>query len=98
MTEEIGPIAKRITKKLDDAFSPDRLDVIDESGLHAGHQEQFDGSGETHFRIRIMSARFDGMSRIARHRAVNDLLSEELASGVHALAIEPAAPGEAVRW
>lgn len=98
MTEQIGPIAERITKKLNDAFSPDRLDVINESSMHAGHQEAFDGSGETHFRIRIVAAEFAGMSRIARHRAVNDLLAEELAGDVHALAIEPAAPGEKVRW
>ena len=98
MTEQIGPIAKRMTKKLGDAFSPDRLEVINESSQHAGHQESFDGTGETHFRVRIVSERFSGMSRIQRHRAVNDLLSEELAEGVHALAIEPAAPDEAVRW
>ena len=98
MTEQIGPIAKRMTKKLGDAFSPDRLEVINESSLHAGHQESFDGTGETHFRIRIVAAQFSGMSRIARHRAINQLLSEELAGGVHALAIEPAAPGEKIRW
>ena len=98
MTEQIGPIAKRMTKKLGDAFSPERLDVINESSLHAGHQESFDGTGETHFRIRIVSADFTGMSRVARHRAINELLGEELAGDVHALAIEPAAPGESVRW
>lgn len=98
MTEQIGPVAKRITKKLNDAFSPDRLEVINESSMHAGHQEAFDGTGETHFRIRIVSDTFAGMARIARHRAVNDLLAEELADSVHALAIEPAAPDETVRW
>ncbi|MCR9121471.1 MAG: BolA family transcriptional regulator [Phyllobacteriaceae bacterium] len=81
------------------AFAPERLDVINESHLHAGHQGgAVDGTGETHFRVRIMSAAFDGLGRVARHRAVNDALAEELAGGVHALAIEPAAPGEAVRW
>ena len=98
MTEQIGPIAKRMTKKLSDAFSPDRLEIINESSQHAGHQESFDGSGETHFRIRIVSSRFSGLSRIERHRAVNALLSEELAGDIHALAIEPVAPGEPVRW
>ena len=98
MTEQIGPVAKRITKKLNDAFSPDRLFVINESGMHAGHQDSFDGTGETHFRIRIISPAFAGMSRISRHRAINELLSRELAEGVHALAIEPAAPDEPVRW
>jgi BolA protein len=84
--------------KLREKFNPERLEVINESHLHAGHQEHFDGTGETHFRIRIISPRFSGMSRIARHRAINDLLAEELSGGVHALAVEPAAPGEQVRW
>ncbi|TIT19283.1 MAG: BolA family transcriptional regulator [Mesorhizobium sp.] len=91
--------------KLKKAFSPERLDVINESHLHAGHHHvdsghhaTFDGTGETHFRVRIVAPAFAGMSRVERHRAVNDLLAEELKSGVHALAIEPAAPGETTRW
>jgi len=91
--------------KLKAAFSPERLVIINESHLHAGHHHEgsdhhgaFDGSGETHFRVRIVSPAFAGMSRIDRHRAVNDLLAEELKAGVHALAIEPAAPGEQTRW
>ncbi|WP_306119548.1 MULTISPECIES: BolA family protein [unclassified Roseitalea] len=85
--------------KLAHAFAPERLEVINESHLHAGHQGgAMDGTGETHFRVRIVSARFDGLSRIERHRAVNEALAAELAEGVHALAVEPAAPGEAVRW
>lgn len=85
--------------KLTAAFAPERLEVINESHLHAGHQGgAMDGTGETHFRVQIVSAAFDGMARLARHRAVNAALAEELANGVHALAIEPAAPGEAVRW
>ncbi|QBK29206.1 BolA family protein [Roseitalea porphyridii] len=85
--------------KLTAAFAPERLEVINESHLHAGHQGGvMDGTGETHFRVRIVSAAFDSMARLARHRAVNAALAEELANGVHALAIEPAAPGEAVRW
>ncbi len=88
-----------IEAKLRDAFSPDRLEVIDESHQHAGHQGgRMDGTGETHFRVRIVSAAFAGMSRIERHRAVNETLAGELAAGVHALAIEPAAPGESIRW
>ena len=91
--------------KLKAAFSPERLVIINESHLHAGHHHEgsdhhgaFDGSGETHFRVRIVSPAFAGMSRIDRHRAVNDLLADELKAGVHALAIEPAAPGEQTRW
>ncbi|RFC67982.1 MULTISPECIES: BolA family protein [Mesorhizobium] len=91
-------IQERIEAKLEKAFSPERMAVINESHLHAGHQADFDGKGETHFRVRIVTAKFAGMGRVDRHRAVKELLTEEFKDGVHALAIEPAAPGEAVRW
>lgn len=99
-----GPLQMAIESKLRKAFQPERLEVINESHLHAGHhhvasghQATFDGTGETHFRIRIVAEAFKPMSRIARHRAVNDVLGEEFAAGLHALAIEPSAPGEATR-
>ena len=98
-------IQSRLTDKLTAALQPERLEVVNESHLHAGHhhtehgrQETFDGTGETHFRVRIVSPLFIGRSRIERHRAVTDLLAEELRGGLHALAIEPAAPGEKTRW
>ena len=100
-------IQSTIEDKLRQAFSPERLIVINESHQHAGHHhtasghhEVFDGTGETHFRVRIVADAFSGMNRIERHRAVNALLAEELEAegGVHALAIEPAAPGEKTRW
>lgn len=91
-------IQSSIETKLTERFAPERLAVINESHLHAGHQAHFDGTGETHFRVRIMAAAFAGMGRLERHRAVNQALAEELAAGVHALAIEPAAPGDEVRW
>jgi BolA protein len=98
-------IQSAIQAKLTAALAPERLEVINESHLHAGHhhlesghQAVFDGTGETHFRIRIVAPAFAGMSRVERHRAVNGLLAAELKSGLHALAIEPAAPGEKTRW
>ena len=98
-------IQASIEAKLRKAFSPERLAVINESHLHAGHhhvenghQAEFDGKGETHFRVRLVSPAFAGMSRIERHRAVNAALADEIKAGLHALAIEPAAPGEATRW
>ena len=98
-------IQASIEAKLNKAFSPDRLDVINESHLHAGHHHvesghhaEFDGKGETHFRVRLVSPAFSAMSRIERHRAVNSALADELKGGLHALAIEPAAPGEKTRW
>jgi BolA protein len=94
-----------IETKLTERFRPERLVVINESHLHAGHHHQhsghhetFDGAGETHFRVRIVSPVFAEMSRIERHRAVNEALAAELEAGVHALAVEPAAPGEPTRW
>ncbi|TIP35892.1 MAG: BolA family transcriptional regulator [Mesorhizobium sp.] len=98
-------IQSTMENKLKAAFSPERLTVINESHLHAGHhhvehghEAVFDGTGETHFRVRIVSQNFAGMNRIERHRAVNRLLADELKAGVHALAIDPAAPGEKTRW
>ncbi len=88
----------RIEEKLTEAFAPERLSVINESRLHAGHQPGFNGTGETHMRVRIVSAKFAGMTRLARHRAVTELLKPELDAGLHALAVELAAPGEATSW
>lgn len=95
----------RIETALTERFAPERLAVINESHLHAGHHHHgsdhhgtFDGTGETHFRIRIVAPAFEGMSRIDRHRAVNELLKDELDGGLHAMAVEASAPGEPTRW
>ena len=82
-----------ITNKLREAFSPESLDVSDESHLHEGHAGHRPG-GETHFRVYIVSDAFKGKSRIERHRMINSTLDAELKSGVHALAIRAQAPGE----
>ena len=81
-------------KKLALALKPDNLEIINESHLHAGHQPGFDGKGESHMRVRIVSSEFIGKTRVARHRMVNEVLSEELRLGLHALAIDAKAPGE----
>jgi len=83
-----------ITEKLHEAFTPESLDVQDESHLHEGHAGHRTG-GETHFRIYIVSQAFKGKSRIDRHRMINATLASELAGSVHALAIHAQAPGEA---
>ena len=83
-----------ITNKLREAFSPESLEVSDESHLHEGHAGHRPG-GETHFRVYIVSPAFKGKSRIERHRMINATLSAELAGSVHALAIRAQAPGEA---
>lgn len=87
-------MAERMRSKLEAALSPLRLEVINESEQHAGHRSS-PGTGESHFRIFIVAEAFEGQSRLARHRRINELLSEELEAGVHALAIHAYGPGEA---
>jgi BolA family transcriptional regulator, general stress-responsive regulator len=82
-----------IINKLREAFLPESLDVADESHLHEGHAGHRPG-GETHFRVYIVSAAFEGKSRVERHRMVNATLAAELAGSVHALAIKAQAPRE----
>lgn len=91
-------VRARIETLLQNALAPERLEVIDESHHHAGHQPSFDGTGETHMRVRIVTKKFEGLSRLERHRAVNEVLKPELDAGLHALAVEAAAPGEPTRW
>lgn len=86
-------VRARIESALTDALKPIRLDVIDESHMHAGHAGARP-EGETHFRVKIVSGAFSGMSRVDRHRHVNTLLAAELAGPVHALAIDARAPEE----
>jgi BolA protein len=86
----------RIREKLIIALRPSRLDLVNESHLHTGHRSS-PGTGESHFRVLIVSETFTGKSRVERHRLVNELLSDELKGGVHALAIKACAPGEAAR-
>jgi BolA protein len=83
----------RIRTTLTQGLAPERLEVIDESALHAGHAGAVPGK-TTHIRVRIISAAFNGKSRIERHRLVNGLLAPEIAAGLHALAIEARTPGE----
>jgi BolA protein len=82
-----------ITKKLTEAFAPQSLKVEDESHQHQGHAGHRPG-GQTHFSVYIVSPAFEGKTRIERHRMINSILSDELAGGVHALAIYATAPGE----
>ena len=84
-----------ITEKLRKTFAPESLTVEDESHRHEGHAGHRPG-GETHFRVYIVSDSFRGKTRLERHRMINAALAGELASGVHALAIHAAAPGEGV--
>ncbi len=86
-------VKDRIEKRLAEALKPQSLRVVDESHLHAGHAGARP-EGETHFRVYIISSAFESKGRIDRHRAVHEILADELAGPVHALAIHASAPGE----
>lgn len=88
-------IEQAIREKLMVALRPIRLDVINESELHAGHRSS-PGTGESHFRVLVVSEELRGKTRVQRHRLINDALAAELKGGVHALAIKAYAPGEEV--
>ncbi len=80
-------VEDEIRQKLEAAFAPDLLEVVDESEkhrCHAGYQE----GGQSHFNVRIASEGFESMSRIARHRAVHHALGPELIGRIHALALQ----------
>lgn len=83
--------ANDIQALLQAALDPTSLQVNDDSHLHAGHAGASEGR---HFSVHLISARFTGLSRVARHRLVYDSLGSLTASGVHALAIVAQAPGE----
>jgi len=82
---------ERIRNTVAAALSPTRLEVVDESGLHAGHAGAVPGK-TTHVRLVVEAEAFRGKSRIECHRAVNELLKDEIAAGLHALVIEARAP------
>ncbi len=82
-----------ITATLQERLDPTRLVVEDESHRHAGHAGWRE-SGETHFRIDVVSKAFEGKTRVERHRIVNAALAGAFERGLHALAIQAKAPGE----
>ncbi len=87
------PRATRLQTLLNTAFSPTRLDVVDDSAKHAGHSGARAG-GETHYSVLIVSDRFEGQGRVARHRLVHAVLDPEFEGGLHALALTLRTPAE----
>lgn len=81
------PVERAIRNKLANALEPEHLEVHNESHMHA-----VPPGSESHFRVLVVSPRFDGLSLIQRHRLVNEALREELSSCVHALAIQAKTP------
>jgi BolA protein len=86
-------VAAAIESKLAAALQPSRLRVVDESDLHKGHAGHRPG-GQSHFRVEIVSAAFEGQTRVARQRRVYEILADELKGGVHALALTTLTPAE----
>ncbi|XP_002715415.2 bolA-like protein 1 [Oryctolagus cuniculus] len=85
----VGPVEAAIRAKLEQALSPEVLELRNESGGHAVPR-----GSETHFRVAVVSSRFEGLSPLQRHRLVHAALAEELAGPVHALAIQARTPAQ----
>jgi BolA family transcriptional regulator, general stress-responsive regulator len=87
--------SEKIDEILQGALTPSALEVQDDSHLHAGHAGAKEGR---HFSVRVVSERFAGLSRVARHRLVYDALKAQIEGGVggniHALAIDARTPSE----
>jgi BolA protein len=86
-------VAHRIREKLISALNPIKLEIVDESSRHAGHVGARAG-GETHFRVEVVAAAFQGKSRLERQRLIYAALKEEMSHQVHALSLVTRAPGE----
>lgn len=90
MPTDQSSLADQMAQRLRDTLQPSALEVIDESGAHAGHAGANGTGFGTHFRVRIASPFFTGKTRVARHRLVYDALQDFIDQGVHAIAIETA--------
>ncbi len=86
--------AERIRAALQSALAPVAMEVVDDSARHAGHAGS-SGGGQTHYNVLVVSDRFAGLNRVARHRLVNAPLQAEFASGLHALSLVLRTPDEA---
>jgi BolA protein len=82
-----------IRERLESKLEPLHLRVLDESAQHAGHAGARTG-GDSHFTLEIVSQRFTGLSRVARHRLIYEALGDAFEQGLHALRIDAKAPGE----
>ncbi len=78
-------VAEEIHLKLSENFSPSLLEVVNESENHRGHAGYSDG--ESHFHVTINAPAFEGLSRIARPRAVHKVLGADLVGRIHALGL-----------
>ena len=86
---------ERLIERLTTSLAPTSIEVVDESHRHAGHAGARPG-GETHYHVEIVAARFAGMSRVARHRLVHEIVRDEFGSGLHALSLRLLTPEEVI--
>jgi len=86
-------VARAIENKLSKELTPARLEIEDDSARHHGHAGARP-EGESHFNVTVVSAKFEGMSRIERQRLVYSLLAEEMKTDIHALALTTLTPAE----
>ncbi len=85
-------VAEEMRRRLG-ALAPLRMELVDESAKHAGHAGAAPG-GDTHWRLTIASAAFEGKSKVTRHRMVYQALGELMQQPIHALSITALAPHE----
>ncbi len=83
----MATMTETIRNKLAQGLQTSRLEIVNESALHAGHAGD-DGSGESHFRVLIVSSSFEGISRVERQRMVHAMLKDEIANRIHAISIK----------
>lgn len=86
-------IHEEIKTRIEAALSPDHLEVINESHKHAGHAGD-DGSGQTHFKLMVVSAHFEGQSRVQRQQGINTIIAPLFDQGLHALSMRLLTLGE----
>lgn len=91
--QKTGPVASEMLRLLNSSLSPTMIQLVDDSEQHRGHGG-YNPAGESHFTLRIESARFAGKSRVERQRMIYSALDELMGGRVHALSIRATAPGE----
>ncbi len=82
-------VADQLRQKIEDALAPAFLEIANESHMHSVPPDS-----ETHFKVVVVSAAFDGRRQVARHQSVYAAVSDELAGPVHALALHTYTPDE----
>lgn len=83
---------EKLRHKIESTFAPVSCQIVDESALHTGHAGAASGGG--HYKIHIVSAQFEGLNRLSRHRLVYDAVGDMMHAEIHALAITAVAPSE----